>query len=63
MNKPQNQFTTARLKTKTKIRAEKAKLIFGFNTIESALDTFILFGIKSYRESIKKNNLIQENTN
>lgn len=63
MNKPQSQFTTARLKTKTKIRAEKAKLSFGFGTIESALDTFILFGIKAYRESVKKNNVIQGKIN
>jgi len=53
MNKAQRQYTSARLKTKTKLKAEKAKLRFGFPTIESALDTFILFGIKSYKESLE----------
>lgn len=47
-------FTTGRLLKRTKIRAEKAKLIFGFPTIESAINTFILLGIKAYREQLRE---------
>ncbi len=49
MKQIQNQFTTARLKTKTKIRAERAKLTYGFPTLEDAVDFFLLYGISAYR--------------
>ena len=43
--------TTARLKRATKVKAHKAALDHKFKNFETALDTFILLGIKSYRQS------------
>ena len=60
MSNPNNQFTTARLKSETKRRAERAKLTFRFRSFEAALDTFILLGIRAYRESLKQIDAVQE---
>lgn len=53
--------TTARLKKTTKIKAERAKLVFKFSTLEEAIDTFILFGIKAYREQLQQSKELKEN--
>jgi len=53
--KEQIQTTTARLKTSTKQRAEIAKARFKFSTLESAIDTFILLGIRAYRQQLNNN--------
>lgn len=55
MNQPKKQFTTARLKTSTKIKVERAKLTYKFDTLESTLDFFLLLGLWVYRQSMKGN--------
>lgn len=59
MKSSKKQFTTARLKTETKRKVERAKIQFRFDSFESAVDTFLLLGIKAYREQklIEKNPL------
>lgn len=58
MKLSQNQFTTARLKTDTKRKIERAKIQYRFSAFEDAVDFFLMFGLRSYRNSKKS---IQEN--
>ena len=50
----QNQTTTARLKTATKTKVKRAMLRDKFSVFESALDIYIIAGIKAYREEQKQ---------